>query len=79
MSCRLIAAAKSSEARRCPCQSVRATRRPFDAGRLLKRRVEILANQSRRRRCAAAADPIGLDDDHFDAGRGKSSTRTRIR
>ena len=76
---RLIAAAKSSEARRSPCQSVLAARRPCCSGRVLERRVEVLADQPERRRRAASANPIRLEDDRPDAGGGKRRRRRRIR
>ena len=42
------------------------------AGRVLERRVEVLANQPGRRRRARGADAVGLEDDDLDAGRGEA-------
>ncbi len=72
MFARLMAAAKSRDARRIPCHKRPGRAKTVRAGRLLERRVEVFANQPGRRRGARGADPIGLEDDHLDAGRGEA-------
>ena len=69
--CRLSAAAKSSEARRSPCQSVLAARRPCAPAVSWNDASKSSRIDTERRRRAAGTDPIRLEDDRPDAGGGK--------